>query len=91
MTFLQAGVIKVAKAAAKAWSLMAISNSDSSAGMGVIAALLLLSRQESEEQSPERRILAAGDEEIAQILEGAWRQFAITRPELAFRCVPLAG
>lgn len=89
MTFLQADVIKVAKAAAKAWSLMAISDADSSAGMGVVAALLLWSQQETEEPNPERRILAASDEEITQMLEGAWRQFAITRPELAFRCVPL--
>jgi N-6 DNA Methylase len=90
MTFLQADVIKVARAVAKAWSLTAISNADSAAGMGVVAALLLLSQQETEEQNPERRILAASDEEIAQVLEGAWRQFAITRPELAFRCVPFA-
>src|ERR1044072_9131248 len=91
MTFRQAEVIKVAKAAAKAWSLMAIADADGSAGMGVVAALLLLSQQKTEEQNPKRRILAASDEEIAQMLEGAWRQFAITRPELAFRCVPLAG
>jgi N-6 DNA Methylase len=88
MTFLQAEVIKVANAAANAWSRMAISDADSSAGMGVVAALLLLSQQKTEEPNPQRRILASGDEEIAQMLEGAWRQFVITRPELAFRCVP---
>jgi len=37
-----------------------------------------------------RKILAADDEEISQMLEEAWCLFSIVRPELAFRCGPLA-
>lgn len=56
--------------------------------MGVVAALLLLGQHEPESHGPADQILAASDEEIAQMLEGAWCPFSITRPELAFRCGP---
>lgn len=88
MTFVQPAVIKVAKAVAKAESHPGMSEADSTVRLGVVAALLLLSHHEPEGHDPRRSVLAASDEEIAQMLEGAWCLFTITRPELAFRCGP---
>jgi N-6 DNA Methylase len=88
MTFVQPAVIKVAKAVASAESNTGMSETDSTVRLGVVAALLLLGHHEPEGHDPRRSILAASDEEIAQMLEGVWRLFTITRPELAFRCGP---
>jgi N-6 DNA Methylase len=91
MTFVQPAVIKVAKAVARAESHTGMSEADSTVRLGVVAALLLLGHHEPEDRDPRRSVLAASDEQIAQMLEGAWCLFTITRPELAFRCGPFGG
>jgi hypothetical protein len=88
MTFVQPAAIRVAKAVADAESHTGMSEADSTVRLGVIAALLLLGQHEPEGLDPRRNILAASDEQIAQMLEGVWCLFTITRPELAFRCGP---
>lgn len=84
----QPAIIKVAEATTKAWSQANISNADSAVGLRVLAGLLLIAQQEPQGGDPGRRILNAGDEEIAETLDGAWCRFAASRPELAFRCGP---
>lgn len=88
MTFVQPAVIKVASAVARAESHSGMSEADSTVRLGVVAALLLLGKSEPEGHDPRSSVLSGSDEEIAQMLEGIWCLFTITRPELAFRCGP---
>lgn len=84
----ESSVIEVAKAAADAWLRETWSDAEDAVGLGVVAALSLLGRRNPEGPEPAERILAASDEEIAQMLEETWCLFTIIRPELAFRCGP---
>lgn len=84
----QSRVIEVAEAAANAWLRETWSDAEDAVGLGVVAALSLLGRRDPEGSEPAERILAAGDEEIAQMLEETWCLFTLARPELAFRCGP---
>ena len=88
MSASQPHAIGVAEAAANAWWGAATSDAEDAVGLGVVAALSLLGRRDPEGAEPADRILAASDEEIAQMLEEVWCLFTIFRPELAFRCGP---
>jgi hypothetical protein len=78
---------KVAEAADRAWH-GAGAGTDEGVCVGVIAALALLGRADPEGPDPRERILALGDEEVAQLLGEVWAMFTISRPDLAFRCGP---
>lgn len=91
MSSQQARVMAVAEAAANAWWRKVSSDVEDAVGLGTVAALSLLGRRDPDGPGPAERILAASDEEIAQILEEVWCLFTIARPELAFRCGPFGG
>ena len=84
----QSRVIAIAEAAANAWLRETWSDAEDAVALGAVAALSLLGRRDPEGPEPAERILAAGDEEIAQMLEETWCLFTLARPELAFRCGP---
>jgi len=70
-----------------AWS-SSFAGHDIGVPLGAVAALTLL---QAGEQSPDQladHLIAAPDEEIADLLSRIWSFFTILRPELAMRCGP---
>lgn len=77
----------VAFKAEAAWS-QSFAGHDIGVPLGAVAALTLL---QPEEHSPDQladHLVAASDEEIADLLSQIWCFFTILRPELAMRCGP---
>lgn len=84
----QVRAVKVAEAVANAWVGTGRSSSvDAGVPLGVVAALSLLGQHDADGPDPAQQLLAASDQEIAQVLSEVWCLFTIMRPELAFRAI----
>jgi N-6 DNA Methylase len=77
----------IAERAVRAWA-ESFAGSDIGIPLGAVAALTLLQPPDQDPDQIREQLVAAEDEEIADLLSQVWCFFTILRPELAMRCGP---